>query len=117
MSVSPIFDTDPVTAFPRLVFDYGFDEREEFEAEARGFRSHVTVEFENGDCFPVFFYAPVTLQQELENGLRSNIPCVAEPGMIVVPAVTLKCMREAIARLIQEKFFEHLRPIEVKNGS
>lgn len=104
----PVTDT---ADFPRLHFEYGFDEREAFEAHSRGFRSHVTVEFENGDRFPVFFYDPITLAQDVEREASRGIPCVAEPGMIVIPEITLENMRSAVARVIAEGFFDHVRPV------
>ena len=106
--IIPLNEDQP---FPRLSFEYGFDDREAYEAELRGWRSHVTVEFENGDNFPVFFYDPVALTQELQRGEQWEIPCVAEPGMIVVPSITLENMKAAVARLVGEGFFTHFQPI------
>jgi hypothetical protein len=96
--------------FPRLVFEYGFDEREAQEAKDRGFRDHVFVEFENSVCFAISFYDPIALQQEVERGIVNGIPCVAEPGMIVIPEITLDYMRAAVRKLISENYFSNFKP-------
>ena len=107
----------PDSEFPRLNFlEYPFDEREAYEANARGRRSHVCVEFENGDRFPVYFYDPVALRQELE-GMEmmestSMAPHVAEPGMIVIPEITEHYMKNAVATLIKVHYFDHMRPLQ-----
>jgi hypothetical protein len=104
----PIDDNNP---FPRLVFEYGFDEREAQEAKDRGFRNHVYLEFENSVCFQISFYDPIALQQEVERGAATGTPCVAEPGMVVIPVITLDHMRAAARQLILEGFFDSFRPI------
>ncbi len=52
--------------FPRLVFKYPFDEAAAYDAEARGYLAYSSVELSNGTRYPVVFYDPVRLQQDLE---------------------------------------------------
>lgn len=95
---------------PELIFEGGFDEREEMEARDRGYRSHVSVELSNGEQYSVVFYDVERLQQDLEVETKAGIPYIAEPGLIVLPEVTRKNMETAVSRLIEEGFFEALRP-------
>ena len=95
--------------FPRLVFKYPFDEAAAYDAEARGYLAYAVVELNNGTRYPVVFYDPVRLQQDLEVEAREGRAFIAEPGMIVVPEVTLARMQDAIDRLSQDGFFDSLR--------
>ena len=71
--------------FPRLVFKYPFDEAAAYDAGARGYLAYSSVELGNGTRYPVVFYDPIRLQQDLEVEAREGRAFIAEPGMIVVP--------------------------------
>ena len=101
--------------FPRLVFKYPFDEAAAYDAEARGYLAYAAVELDNGTRYPVVFYDPVRLQQDLEVETGEGRAFIAEPGMIVVPEVTLARMQDAIERLFQSGYFDSLRS-EPKQG-
>ena len=96
---------------PRLVFAYEFDEQAAYEAEGRGYLSHAFVELCDGSRYPVVFYDPVRLQQDLDDEVAAGNPFIAEPGMVVVPDVTLENMKKAVTKLFQEGFFSNFRPI------
>ncbi len=55
---------------PQLYFEYGFNERDQFEALSRGYLSHVQVRFSNGAAYAVHFYDCTRLQQDLEEELK-----------------------------------------------
>jgi hypothetical protein len=97
--------------FPRLVFEFPFDESAAREARLRGYVSHVTVELETGERFPVFFYDPGRLAQELEIESRQGRAYISVPGMIVIPEVTLSYMKDAVSDLVKERYFEAFRQI------
>lgn len=102
----------------KLIFEGNFDDLAAFEAQSRGYLSHVAVELDDGARYPVIFYDPVRLQQDLDERTKHGWPYLADPGMIVVPEVTLEHMKHAIARLEKEGFFSHLRELqEVPAGS
>ena len=90
---------------PKLVFAFEFDERAAYEAEGRGYLSHAHVELPDGCKYPVVFYDPVRLQQDLEEEVTTGNPYIAEPGMIVIPNVTLENMENAVSKLYCEGFF------------
>lgn len=100
------------TASAKLVFLNSFDDLAAREARDRGYLSHVYVEAEDGSRYPVFFYDPVRLKQDLEEMTRHGRPCIGDPGMIIVPEVTLECMNKAITILAQEGFFSYLQPLQ-----
>jgi hypothetical protein len=94
---------------PRLVFRYPFDEAAAHDAEARGYLAYAAVELSDGIRYPVVFYDPVRLQQDLEVEVGEGRAFIAEPGMIVVPEVTLARMQETVERLFQMGFFDSLK--------
>ena len=89
----------------KLVFEGGFDELEEFEAESRGYRSHVWAELSDGSHHPVTFYEPTRLSQTLADECASGRMFFAERGLIIVPAVTRAFMEAAAETLAREGFF------------
>lgn len=100
----------PITSSStRLVFAQGVDsERSIVEAQSRGYLSHVMVEIDGSRFFAVFFYDPIRLQQDLQESAKHGRPFVADPGMIVLPELTLDAMQSAVQCLCQERYFEHL---------
>ncbi len=105
-------NTNGKSAHVRLVFRHQFDERAAFEAEARGYCGFACVEFDDGRCFPVVFYDPVRLAQDLATETESGRPFIGEPGLIVVADVTLANMELAVAKLTRESFFDAFHPLE-----
>lgn len=103
-------DEKSITKVAKLIFLFDFDERAAFEAETRGCLSHVLVDIE-GVRYPVYFYDPIRLQQDLESECENENPFLAETGMIVLPVITLDAMRIAVQRLANRGYFEYLAPI------
>ncbi len=97
--------------YPKLTFQTPFDERAQFEAASRGYLSTVRVQLEDGATYEVVFYDHVRLGQDLEEEVSSGRMCVADPGMIVLPEVTLENIRTAVGRLALEGYFDSLRPL------
>jgi hypothetical protein len=92
-----------------LVLPQGFDDRAATEARDRGYLSHVCVRRGDGRFVPVVFYDIVRLRQDTEDDFRRGTQCVGEPGLIIVPEVTIEAMRAAVERLDREDFFEYFR--------
>jgi hypothetical protein len=88
-----------------------FDAREEYEMPLKGYFSGVTVELADGARYALFFYDPVRLGQDLAAAPRSGRAYLAEPNMVVVPEVTPAAIHEAIAGLVRDGFFGHLKPL------
>jgi hypothetical protein len=93
---------------PKIVFKHPFDEAAAYEAGARGYLGYAAVEMSDGTRSPVVFYDPVRLQQDLEVEANEGRAFIAEPGMIVIPEVTLGRMQDAIDRLFHSGFFDAL---------
>jgi hypothetical protein len=92
----------------KLVFAQGFSEQIIFEAQSRGYLSHVMAELDGNRFFAIFFYDPIRLQQDLHESAKHDRPFIADPGMIVLPELTLDAMQSAVQRLCQEGYFDHL---------
>jgi hypothetical protein len=71
----------------------------------------VWAELPGGDRYPLAFYDPGRLSQDLEVEAQSGHPFIGEPGLIVIPEVTRELMECAVARLYDEGYFETLRPV------
>jgi hypothetical protein len=95
----------------KLVFLHSFDDLAAHEARDRGHLSHVSVEFADGSKYPVIFYDPVRLKQDLEEMTKLGHPCLGDPGMIVIPEVTMEYMNAAITILAQEGYFSYLQQL------
>jgi hypothetical protein len=99
------------TTFPEIVYPDGFDERRESEMAAKGYLGNVIVRTERDRQYQVNFIDPVRLAQDLSNEAESGRPYFAEPGLIVVPDVTINAIRKAVEGLVKEGFFEALKPV------
>ncbi len=95
----------------KLNFEAGYGARDEFETPARGYRSDVLAELDDGSVYRVTFYDPVRLAQTVEDDDRSGTPYFTEPGLIIVPKVDREHMERAAAELARVGFFDTLRPV------
>jgi hypothetical protein len=95
--------------YPRVVFSHDLTERTAAEMSFKGWVS-ASVELANGCRYPVYFVDPVRLQQDLAEYVRLGRPCFAEPGLIVLPQVTMEAIDEAAQFLWKEGFFDQMRP-------
>lgn len=97
---------------PTLSFPYGFDERDAVESEQRGYFGQAIVELPSGARVKVCFYEPIRLNQDLETVQKSGEVCIGEPGLIIIPSVTLENMQRAIEQLFLEGYFDSFVPLE-----
>lgn len=93
---------------PELVFICDFDAQTEFEAEQKGWFGGAAVRLPNDILIPVSFWDPVRLAQDLESEVKSGQFCLAEPCMIIVPAITKMHMVGAVKQLFVDKYFDRL---------
>lgn len=105
-----------VAQTPTLVFTCEFDERTAWEVEQKGFFEHALTRLPNGLEIHVCFWDPIRLSQDLETGLKHGMSCFAEPGLIVVPSVTVDNMKSAIVQLYCNGYFDRLIGIGGRNG-
>lgn len=95
--------------YPRLVFANDVDER---DMAPQGYRGDVVVEFANGEAFPIFFYEPAAVGEELDSRAKWGFGrIVAEPGLIIIPEISVANMKSSVLELIETGYFTHLRPI------
>ena len=93
--------------YPRLILPEGFNERSAYEANAKGWMV-AQLEADDGRRYPLFFYDPVRLQQDLETYIEDGEACLAEPGMIVLPEITIEAAERAVAFLWRRGYFASL---------
>lgn len=96
---------------PKLIFEGGFDECDQIEAKDSGYRSHVQVLLNDGNLYPLVFYTCYTLSEFLAGDIKRGDKFIAEPGMVVIPEITLENMQDAVNKLEKQGFFNHLVPI------
>lgn len=104
--IVPLQDT---AAYPRLVFTY--EVVDDFEAP-NGYLGDGVVELSPDQAFPVYFFEPDAVRGIIESNIKWGFGrYLAEPGMIVVPEITLASMKSAVLSLIATGYFNHLRPV------
>jgi hypothetical protein len=89
----------------QVVFPEWYDERGEWEANEKGWLQGVEVRFAKGAIYPLFFYDPVRLAQDLETDAKHGRPFVAHPGMIVIPEITRGAIVDVVGKLADEAYF------------
>lgn len=93
--------------YPRLVFEHDVDEN---DLAPQGFRGDIRIEFPNGDSFPVYFYEPQAVQEELTARAKWGFGhFVSEPGLVIIPEITLSNIKTVVAELIEIGHFTHFR--------
>jgi hypothetical protein len=93
---------------PRVLFPEGFDERAAFETPLKGWLK-AQVELEDGCRYAVYFSDPIRLQQDVDEAVKRERPCFAEPGLIILPEVTVQAIQEAVQFLCKQGFFASLK--------
>jgi len=88
-----------------LSFNCEMDERAEWEIRQKGYFEHSSVILPNGKTVPIFFWDPIRLSQDLETNLRAGRACLAEPGMIILPEITVTNMKVAMEELFERGYF------------
>jgi hypothetical protein len=62
----------------------------------------------------VCFWDPVRLTQDFETDRKHGKTCFAEPGLIVVPSVTVANMKAAVSQLYEDGFFKRLQSLVIE---
>jgi hypothetical protein len=93
---------------PRVILPAGFDERAAVETPLKGWLS-AQVELDDGCRYAVYFSDPIRLQQDMDDAVQNGRPCFAEPGLIIVPEVTVQSIQDAVQFLWQQGFFASLK--------
>ena len=93
---------------PRIIFPEGFDERAAFETPLKGWLK-AQIELADGGRYAVYFSDPIRLQHDVDEAVKSAKPCFAEPGLIIVPEVTVQTIQDAVQFLWKQGFFASLK--------
>lgn len=100
------------TAPFQLLFPDGFDALWEAEMSVKGFIEDVVVRTEAGFTYRLNFIDLVRLQEDLSIEAGRGRPYFAEPGLIVVPEVTVHSIEAAVERLWREDYFAAITPVD-----
>ena len=99
--------------WPKLKFYGGFDEEKAGDAEVQGAAGKVLAEFEDGRHFEVAFESADSIKIIIDRQMKERgVPFYTNPGLIILEKVTLKNMRIAVKKLVQEGefgFFTYLK--------
>ncbi len=90
-----------------------FDERAEYEMTLKGYLCGGEVELTDGRRFPVTFFDPIRLGQDLEEMARRGEPAFIEPALVVIPEVTRDGIMRTLPELVRQQFFDHFKPVAV----
>ena len=93
---------------PQVILPPGFDEQAVAETPLKGWLS-AQVELDDGGRYAVYFSDPIRLQQDVDEAVHNGKPCFAEPGVIIVPEVTVQAMQDAVQFLWKQGFFASLK--------
>lgn len=94
---------------PQVFLPAGFDERATAETALKGWLS-VQVELDDGGRYGLYFSDLMRLQQDVDEAAHQGKPCFAEPGLIIVPEVTVQAIQDAVQFLWKQGFFTTLKP-------
>jgi hypothetical protein len=96
----------PGRTLVRLALGGHFDERDAAEMPMKGWRGDVWAELGDGSRHRLTFYDLARLTQTLEDDRRAGRPFFSEPGLVILPHVTLAAMEQAARALAADGFFE-----------
>jgi hypothetical protein len=96
---------------PTLSFDCDFDENDAADIEQKGYFQHAIANLPDGRRVRLSFWDPVRLSQDLETEKAQGRICIAEPGLIVVPDVTVENMLTAIKEIYRRGYFDRILSI------
>jgi hypothetical protein len=100
---------------PRIIFPEGFDARAACEASLKGWLQ-VPIALADGCRYTVYFSDPIRLQHDVDEAVKSAKPCFAEPGLIIVPEVTVQAIQDAVQFLWKQGFFASLKAEQGEGG-
>ena len=98
-----------IPEIPMLTFPLGFNERDEWEMERKGF-VYAFLEFKDGRKYSVMFIDPVRLHQDIQDTLQSGSSYYFERNMVVVTDVTMGGIQNVIPDLIRNGFLLNRLP-------
>lgn len=94
-----------------LSFTCDLDDRAIYEIEQKGYFEHALVNLPDGSAVRVCFWDPVRLAQDLETNVKLGKNYIAEPGLIVLPRISVRNMTVAVEDLYQRGYFDRLRSL------
>jgi hypothetical protein len=97
-------------SLPLVHFREVLDEYLWWEISQKGWYTGAVAELPGGKFYPLTFFDPVRLAQEMEAEVERGKPCLVEQALVVVPKITESAIRASAERLFLQGWFEHLTP-------
>jgi hypothetical protein len=94
----------------KLIFPTNRSEIDLIEADMKGYLN-VSVPKSPERSYPLYFYNPFRLGQDLDSELEFGKSCIGLPGTVIVKQIDLPTLEAALAQLDEEQFFDYLKPI------
>ena len=94
-----------------VVFPEDYDAQSEQDTPLRGYLSDVIVQTTDGSRYRLFFIDPTRLQQELAEQTATGRVYFMEPNLVVLSVVTTASVRRTGDGLVQDGYFQHLKPL------
>jgi hypothetical protein len=98
--------------FPKLILEPWDADFAELMPEKGYFDAEVALA--DGHTYTIFFVDPARLGQSLNDRIEAEKPFLAEPGMVVLPLVTIERINRILPILEKEGFFKYLKPRHTK---
>ena len=92
-------------------FPDDFDDRAAVEMTDKEYVAGGAVELPGRGRYPVAFFTPTRLRQELALMTQQGEAVLTEPGLAVIAEVTPDAILRAVPELIRQGFFDHLKPL------
>ena len=94
-----------MTEIKELILPGEGNDPELWDANARGYCSHVMVRFNNGQTFRLDFHEPIRLHQEIGGDVVQQKEVWAQPELIILPEITLGGIVQAVLFLESKNYF------------
>ncbi|GHT14495.1 hypothetical protein FACS1894170_11550 [Planctomycetales bacterium] len=88
-----------------LIYLEGFSDFDHFDTPQRGYRTGVYLKHRE-KCYPLCFYTPVVLIQDMEYAIKWWGGFIAEYGMVIIDEVTLENMIGTTIKLFASHYFD-----------
>lgn len=99
------------TEYPKIRFHESFTEADREIMTNRGLVLSVTVEVSCVHRYDITVMDINRVVQEFDGNVSRGWPFFAEPGLIIVPEVTVDAINVAVNALYKRGFFESLKPL------
>lgn len=100
-----------VSCFPLVVYPDGFDEIVSEEMLVKGWIGPVEVWLDDTTGYHIYFTDIDCAKHDLTYAVKQGHPCFTEPGLVILPSVTVEQVNKTVVYLQADGYFKHLMPL------